>query len=133
MHHQGLDHLALVVRPTDEALAVWRDRLGFPVVSSEIMYSGAVRLTQLDRGNTHLQLVDPLTPDHPLQAGPAQHGPGLHSFGFKLDSVAAAQAERVAAGPASATPPPHPGAQAQRPLFRSKSATQNVQLEVTSA
>ncbi len=77
---QGLDHLALVVPSTDEALKTWRDRLGFPVVCSEVVNGGVVRLTHLDLGNTHLQLVEPLTPDHPLQAWLREHGAGLHHF-----------------------------------------------------
>ncbi len=133
MQHQGLDHFALVVPDTGEALKVWRDRLGFPVVCSEVVNHGAVRLTHLDLGNTHLQLVEPLTPDHPLCAWLAQHGPGLHHFCFKVDNVATTHAELVAAGLASAVPAPHQGTQGKRALFLDKGATQNVQVEITGA
>ena len=133
MHHQGLDHLAIAVPSTEEALKVWRDQLGFPVVCSEVVNGGVVRLTHLDLGNTHLQLVEPLTPDHPLQAWLAKNGPGLHHFCFKVDNVSASQAELVAAGLAPAAPPPHQGIQGKRALFLAKSATQNVQVEVTGA
>jgi methylmalonyl-CoA/ethylmalonyl-CoA epimerase len=133
MIHQGLDHLAIAVPSTEEALKIWRDQLGFPVVCSEVVNGGVVRLTHLDLGNTHLQLVEPLTPDHPLQAWLAQHGPGLHHFCFKVDNVGASQAELVAAGLVPATPPPHHGTQGKRALFLAKAATQNVQVEVTGA
>ena len=133
MKHQGLDHLAIVVPSTDEALTVWRDKLGFAVVCSEIVNGGVVRLTHLDLGNTHLQLVEPLTPDHPLQAWLAKNGPGLHHFCFKVDNVSASQAELTAAGLATQSPPPHQGTQGKRALFLAKSATQNVQVEITGA
>jgi methylmalonyl-CoA/ethylmalonyl-CoA epimerase len=133
MKHQGLDHLALVVPSTEEALRVWRDQLGFPVVCSEIVNGGVVRLTHLDLGNTHLQLVEPLTPDHPLQAWLAKNGPGLHHFCLKVDNVATSQTDLVAAGLAPSTPPPHEGTQGKRALFIAKSATQNVQVEITGA
>ena len=133
MKHQGLDHLAIAVPSTEEALKVWRDQLGFPVVCSEIVNGGAVRLTHLDLGNTHLQLVEPLTSDHPLQAWLAKNGPGLHHFCFQVDNVAASHAELIAAGLAPATPPPHQGTQGKRALFLAKSNTQNVQVEVTGA
>ena len=58
MKHQGLDHLAIVVPDTEAALKVWRDTLGLPLLYSEVVNGGAVRLTHLDLGNTHLQLVD---------------------------------------------------------------------------
>ena len=133
MKHRGLDHLAIVVPSTDDALKIWRDKLGFPVVCSEVVNAGAVRLTLLDLGNTQLQLVEPLTSDHPLRAWLAQHGPGLHHFCFKVEDVGASHTELIAAGLAPATPPPHQGTQGKRALFLSKSATQNVQVEITGA
>ena len=128
---RALDHLAICVPSTDDALKTWRDKLGFPVVCSEVVNHGAVRLTHLDLGNTHLQLVEPLTPDHPLRGWLAQHGPGLHHFCFKVKDVSGSQAELLAAGLAPAAPPPHQGTQGKRALFLAKSATQGVQVEIT--
>jgi catechol 2,3-dioxygenase-like lactoylglutathione lyase family enzyme len=53
MKHQGLDHLAIVVPDTEAALATWRDTLGFPLLFSEVVNGGTVRLNHLDLGNTH--------------------------------------------------------------------------------
>lgn len=128
---QKLDHLAIAVSSTDEALVVWRDRLGFPVVGSEVVNDGVVRLTHLDLGNTHLQLVEPLTPDHPLQAWLAHHGPGLHHFCLGVDDVAESHAELIAAGLAPEAPLPHQGTEGRRALFLARAATQNVQVEIT--
>ena len=125
--HQGLDHLAVVVPDTDEALKIWRDRLGLTVLFSEVVNEGAVRLTHLDLGNAHLQLVQPLTPDHPLQAWLAAHGPGLHHFCLRVEDVA--QAKAVA--PVPSAPQIHQGTQGKRALFLDKAATQGVQVELT--
>ena len=65
---KGLDHLAIVVANTEEALKVWRDKFGFPVLYSEAVNNNTILLTHLDLGNTQLQLVEPLVADHPLQA-----------------------------------------------------------------
>ena len=130
MTHQGLDHFAIAVPSTDDALKIWRDRLGFPVVCSEVVNDGAVRLTHLDLGNTHLQLVEPLAPNHPLRSWLAQHGPGLHHVCLKVGEMNAAHSELRAAGLAPEIPP-HQGTQGKRALFLLKSETQNVQLEIT--
>jgi len=127
MKHQGLDHLAIAVPDTDAALKIWRDQLGFPLLYSEVVNGGTVRLTHLDLGNTHLQLVEPLTADHPLQAWLAKNGPGLHHFCLKVDDVA----EAGAAAPVPAAPAPHQGTQGKRALFLDKAATQGVQVELT--
>ncbi|MSU24919.1 MAG: VOC family protein [Opitutus sp.] len=129
----ALDHLAIAVPSTEEALKIWRDKLGFPVICSEVVNGGVVRLTHLDLGNTHLQLVEPLTPDHPLQTWLAKNGPGLHHFCLKVDNVGTSHAELVAAGLATIDPPPHQGTQGKRALFLAKPATQGVQMEITGA
>lgn len=84
-----LDHIAIVVRDTDQALRFYRDTLGLPIVIDERIDSGNVRLTHLDMGNVHLQLVQPLTSDHPLIEHLDRHGEGLHHLCFQTDQVQA--------------------------------------------
>ncbi len=123
----GLDHLAIAVPDTGAALKLWRDTLGFTVLYSEDVNNATVRLTHLDLGNAHLQLVEPLTPDHPLRAWLAQHGPGLHHFCLKVDDVD----EAMKASPVPTASQPHQGTQGKRALFLDKAATQGVQIELT--
>ncbi|MEO6786629.1 MAG: VOC family protein [Chthoniobacteraceae bacterium] len=124
---QGLDHLAIVVPDTEEALKLWRDQFGFPVLYSEDVNDGTVRLTHLDLGNTHLQLVQPLTPNHPLHAWLAKNGPGLHHFCMKVADVGDAMQH----APVPTAPKAHQGTQGKRALFFDKQATQGVQVEIT--
>ena len=128
----GLDHLAIAVTNTEEALKIWRDQFGFPVLFSEKVNSGTSLLTHLDLGNTHLQLVEPLTPDHPLRAWLATHGPGLHHVCFSVDDVGRAFVEFPKAG-LPVAPAIHQGTQGKRALFLDKAVTRDVQVEVTGA
>jgi methylmalonyl-CoA/ethylmalonyl-CoA epimerase len=131
MNHLGLDHLAIVVPNTDEALKLWRDTLGFPLVCSEVVNQGAVRLTHLDLGNTHLQLVEPLTPDHPLHGWLARNGgPGLHHFCLKVANVDEAIANEPLSGAGTV---PHQGVQGKRARFLDVTATAGVMVEITGA
>ncbi len=82
-----LDHIAIAVKNTDEALMFYRDKLGLPVVLSEVMDDSKVRLTHLDLGNLHLQLVEPLTDEHPLQEFLETSGEGLHHLCFYTDDL----------------------------------------------
>lgn len=127
MKYQGLDHLAIAVPDTEAALKIWRDKFGFKVLYSEEVNNATVRLTHLDLGNTHLQLVQPLTPDHPLQAWLAKNGPGLHHFCLKVDDVGQAGDT----SPVPTAPTSHQGTQGKRALFLDKAATQNVLVELT--
>jgi len=55
-----LDHVAVVVRSTEDALRYYGDQLGLRVHSTEELDAPHVRLTYLDVGNAFLQLVEPL-------------------------------------------------------------------------
>ena len=129
-HFRGLDHLAIVVPDTEAALEIWRDRVGLKLLYSEVVNGGTVRLTHLDLGNTQLQLVEPLTPDHPLKAWLARNGPGLHHFCFKVEDVGQAHGEFPEMNlPVAANI--HQGTQGKRALFLDPSATQGVPVEIT--
>ncbi len=127
MKHQGLDHLAIVVDDTETALQCWRDRLGFPVLFSEVVADGTVRLTHLDLGNCHLQLVEPLTADHPLQQWLTDHGSGLHHLCLKVDDVG----EFIKQSPVPTASVPHQGTRGQRAVFLDRNFTNDIQIEVT--
>lgn len=127
MNHQGLDHLAIVVPDTEDALKTWRDKLGFPVLYSQDVNDATVRLTHLDLGNAHLQLVQPLTPDHPLQEWLKKNGSGLHHFCLKVDDVA----EAMKSSPVPTAPSAHQGTNGKRAVFLDNNATDGVQVELT--
>ena len=126
----GLDHLAIVVPDTEAALKIWRDQVGLKLLYSEVVNGGSVRLTHLDLGNTHLQLVEPLTPEHPLKAWLQKNGPGLHHFCFRADDVGATHEEFLKTG-WTVAPKPHQGTQGKRALFLNPAMTQGVQVEIT--
>jgi methylmalonyl-CoA/ethylmalonyl-CoA epimerase len=83
-----LDHVAVLVRDTDEALRFYSGRLGLAVASSEEIPTPHVRLTYLDAGNAYIQLVQPLSGDSPLTVWLDEHGEGLHHICFGVDDVA---------------------------------------------
>ncbi len=88
-----LDHVAVLVRSTDEALRFYEGRLGLRVHSSEEIDEPRVRLTYLDTGNAFLQLVEPLDAQSPLAAWLDEHGEGLHHICFGVDDVESAVTE----------------------------------------
>jgi methylmalonyl-CoA/ethylmalonyl-CoA epimerase len=128
---QGLDHLAIVVADTETALQTWRDRFGLPVLFTETVNGGTLKLTHLDLGNTQLQLVQPLTAEHPLSAWLAAHGDGLHHFCFRVDDVEQAMHELPAHHLAPGEPQPHQGTLGKRALFLDRASTDNTQVELT--
>lgn len=88
-----LDHVAVLVRNTDDALSFYEGHLGLRVQSSEEIPMPHVRLTYLDAGNAYVQLVEPLDGTSPLAAQLDEHGEGLHHVCFGVDDVEAALTE----------------------------------------
>ena len=129
---RGLDHVGLVVPDTEQALALWRDRLGFAVVHAEVVNDGTVLLTHLDLGRVHLQLVQPLVRPHPLHEWLDRHGAGLHHLCFAVDSVDVAwQGDGVGIPPAQ--PAPHQGIRGRRSIFLDPRRSGGVQVELTGS
>jgi methylmalonyl-CoA/ethylmalonyl-CoA epimerase len=129
--YNGLDHLAILVADTEVALELWRDRFGFPVVLSEVVNEGTIRLTHLDLGNTHLQLVQPLREDHPLWAWIQENGEGLHHLCLAVDDVSLAAERAAERGLPAGERRPHQGTMGKEALFLDRSATGDVQVELT--
>jgi len=127
-----LDHIAIVVRDTEEALKFYRDTLGLPLVLSEVIEEAGVRLTHLDLGNLHLQLVEPLRADHPLSAHLRQHGEGLHHVCLLVDHVPQAMAALPQHGLASRNLQPHRGPRGRQAAFIDPATTRGVLWEMTA-
>ena len=127
----GLDHVAIVVPDTDEALKTFRDKLGLTLLYSEVVNNGSTRLTHLDAGNTHVQLVQPLSAESPLHAQIAERGIHLHHICFKAENVDDAMAEAPTHGLPLAQAKPHQGTRGKRAFFIDAAATEGIRVEVT--
>lgn len=129
---KALDHVAVAVADTEEALRLYRDTLGLPLLFSEVLEEQGVRLTHLDLGNCHLQLVQPLREDHPLREFLRARGEGLHHVCFRVDSVPQAMAALPARGLASRDPAPRRGPRGRQATFMDPATTRGVLLEMTA-
>jgi methylmalonyl-CoA/ethylmalonyl-CoA epimerase len=128
---KGLDHVAIVVPDTEAALRLWGEKLGLPVLYTETVQDGRLRLTHLALGNTELQLVQPLVEDHPLSAWLKAHGPGLHHLCLAVDDLGQAMKALPSRRLSPASPIPHQGTQGRRAVFLDMLGTDGVRVELT--
>ena len=126
-----VDHIAVLVRDTEKALELYRDRMGLPFLLSEVLDEVGVRLTHLDMGNVKLQLVQPLNPDHPLSGHLDEHGEGFHHVCWKVDNVGDAMAGLEKLGLKPRTNEPHPAPRGGRAAFIDPSGTDGHLWEMT--
>jgi methylmalonyl-CoA/ethylmalonyl-CoA epimerase len=121
-----LDHVAILVRNTDDALRYYESELDLPVHSSEEIDSPHVRLTYLDAGNAFVQLVEPLDPESTLSAWLDEHGEGLHHICFGVDDVSSA-----AAALSNGVPPVLGSGRGRPSAFVTTSDSHGVRIECT--
>ena len=129
---QQLDHIAIAVKDTEEALGFYRDTLRLPVLLSETLAEVGVRLTHLDLGNLRLQLVEPLNEDHPIARFLAERGEGLHHLCWQVDDTGKAMDGLADYGLAPKPGEPHPAPSGGSAAFIDPSLTRGVLWEMTA-
>lgn len=128
-----LDHIAIAVRNTDEALTFYADQLSLPVLQSEVLAGPGVRLTHLDMGNVELQLVEPLADDHPIAKFLDERGEGLHHLCWCTnDDIQTAMANLDEFGLSAKANEPHAAPNGGSAAFINPDQTRGVLWEVTS-
>ncbi len=82
-----LDHIAIAVPNLDEALSFYRDRFGLECIEIEEVQEQGVKVAKLALANTHIELLEPLSPDSPVGKYLAAKGPGLHHLCLGVNSI----------------------------------------------
>ncbi len=128
-----LDHIAIAVRNTEDALKFYRDTLRLPLLYSEVLDGPGVRLTHLDMGNVELQLVEPLSESHPISKFLDERGEGLHHLCWQTkDEIGAAMEGLSEYGLSPKPNEPHAAPNNGSATFIEPSQTRGVLWEITS-
>ncbi|MGH9907460.1 MAG: methylmalonyl-CoA epimerase [Pyrinomonadaceae bacterium] len=86
----NIDHIGIATSQLKEATAVWRETLGLELHSTEEVVEQGVRVAMLPIGNTHIELLEPLSQDSPVGRFLQKRGPGLHHIAIRVDDIQAA-------------------------------------------
>lgn len=84
-----LDHIAIAVENLEESLVFYRDNLGLTLLDIEVVEEQGVRVAKLCTGNTHIELLEPLSPDTPVGKFLSKNGPGLHHICLGVKDIKA--------------------------------------------
>lgn len=85
----AIDHVGVAVESIDDALALYQEALGMPLVHRETVTEQGVDAALLDVGDGHIELLQPLGPDTPVGKFLARKGPGLHHVAYRVGDVEA--------------------------------------------
>ncbi len=82
-----IDHIGIATAQLEETTALWRDALGLEPDSTEEIASQGVRVAMLPIGESHIELLEPLTEDSPVGRFLGKRGPGIHHIAIRVDDI----------------------------------------------
>jgi len=126
----AIDHIGVAVADLDAAIALHRDTYGMPLVHRETIEEQGVEAVLFDVGESHLELLAPLSGDSPVGRFLANRGPGLHHVAYRVDDVAAALAEMRAAGMRAIDETPRTGIRGSQVAFLHPASSAGVLTEL---
>ncbi|MBV8930637.1 MAG: methylmalonyl-CoA epimerase [Mycobacteriaceae bacterium] len=125
-----IDHVGVAVESIDAALALYRDAFSMPLVHRERVEAQGVDAALLDVGDSHIELLEPLSPDTAVGKFLARRGPGLHHVAYRVQSVQDTLNALSAAGPRLIDERPRTGIRGSQVAFIHPSSTGGVLTEL---
>lgn len=124
-----IDHVAICVADTDEALAKYRQVLGLEPALREVVASQQTEATLLPIGDTSLELISPKG-NEGLARFLDKRGPGLHHIAIEVEGIEQALAALAALGVPLIDQTPRKGARGHKVAFVHPKATGGVLIEL---
>jgi methylmalonyl-CoA/ethylmalonyl-CoA epimerase len=125
-----LDHIGIATRQLEEGFAVWRDALGLELDTTEEVPDQGVRVAMLEIGDTHVELLEPLSPDSAVGRFLAKRGPGIHHLAVEVKDIRASLADLKSKGARLIDEEPRIGARGCLVAFIHPVSTNGVLLEL---
>lgn len=122
-------HIGLAVRSLDDILPFYRDVLGMP--ETALANADGARIAGLVGGETLVELLEPATPDSPIDRFIARRGPGIHHICFAVEDLDATLERCRVAGVRLIDETPRVGAEGKRIAFLHPASTSGVLVELS--
>ena len=132
MEPRRIDHVAIIVRNIEQALAFYRDILGITPREIKEVPTEQVRIAFLPMGGpggSEIELIEPTNPDSSLARFLEKRGEGLHHICLQVDDIDAALADMQAKGAPVLDKQPRLAAEG-RAIFLHPRGTNGVLLEL---
>lgn len=125
-----IDHLGIAVHSIAAARVFYEQVLGLVCEGSEEVEAQKVRTAFFRVGETHVELLEPTSPDSPVAKFLARHGEGIHHIAYASDDIEGELAAARAQGCQLINPEPVEGAGGKRIAFLHPRSTFGVLTEL---
>ncbi len=126
----AIDHVGVAVENIDDALTLYTESLGMPVVHRETVTEQGVEAVLLDVGDAHIELLQPLGPDTAVGRFLSRRGPGLHHVAYRVANVEQTLGDLARAGFRLIDEQPRTGIRGSRVAFVHPACTGGVLTEI---
>ena len=125
-----IDHLGIAVHSLDETVKYYEEALGLKCEHREEVESQKVRVAFFNVGGTHIELLEPTSPESPI-AKFLEKNPngGIHHVAYATDDIAGQLAAAKNAGIKLLHESPIPGAHGKQVAFLHPKSTYGVLTE----
>jgi methylmalonyl-CoA epimerase len=128
-----IDHIGVAVDDLDEAISLYSERLGMPVQHRETVEEQGVEAVLLGVGESHVELLRPLSPESAVGRFLERNGPGLHHVAYGTDDIASTLDAVREAGLRLIDEQPRTGIRGSRVAFVHPKSTGGVLTELVEA
>ena len=125
-----IDHIGVAVEDLDAAIELYRDRFDMREQHRETVEEFGVEAVLLEVGQSHVELLRPLSGDTGVARFLERSGPGMHHVAYGTDDIDAALAAVRAAGLRLIDDRPRAGVAGSRVAFLHPGATHGVLTEL---
>jgi methylmalonyl-CoA epimerase len=125
-----IDHVGVAVEDLDAAIALHEGIYGMALAHRETVSEQGVEAVLLDVGDSHVELLAPLSPDTPVGRFLAKRGPGLHHVAYGVEDIEAALAALRERGVRLIDESPRTGIRGSRVAFLHPAASGGVLTEI---
>jgi len=125
-----IDHIGIAVKSLADALRVYEDVIGLKVSGYDQVDDQGVRVAMLPAGDSRIELLEPITPDSPIEKFLTKRGEGIHHIAVRVENIEEALARFKAAGARLIDSTPRVGAHNTRIAFIHPASTHGVLLEL---
>lgn len=126
-----LDHIGIAVRDLEAAVRTYTEGLGLRCEHRETVEEQKTRTAFLPVGDTHVELLETLSPDGPIGKFVEKRGEGIHHLCFEVEDIGRALAACEAAGMTLIDREPRAGAHNKWVAFVHPRSTHGVLLELS--
>lgn len=130
MSSAKLHHVGIAVESIDEALVLYEDALGIPVVKRVEVPAEKVNVAMLPVGDPRIELVEATSPDSPIARFLTRRGPGIHHIALEVPDLDATVERLKASGRRLVSDEIQRGAEGYRYVFVHPSGAGGVLLEL---